>query len=297
MDGLAHGLVAAETEAHIAHTAAGERTGQVLLDPAHGLDEVDGVAVVLGHAGGHGEDVRVDDDVVRREAGLLREQVVAALGDGDAALEGVGLALLVEAHHHGGGTEATDDPGLPQELGLPLLQTDAVGDALALQALQARLDHAELAAVHHHRHTRDVGLGGDEVEELAHGLHAIDHALIEVHVDHLRAVLHLLAGHAHGLIVLAVLDQLAEGRAARDVRALADVDEVGTREDAEGFEAGVGGDHVDQMIRRSDNGMTSITREQGEGVVHVSLPQPPAPRYDPASFHNTRPPRSPSRWP
>ena len=66
--------------------------GRCCFDPAHGLDEVDGVAVVLGHAGGHGEDVRVDDDVVRREAGLLREQVVAAFGDGDAALEGVGLA-------------------------------------------------------------------------------------------------------------------------------------------------------------------------------------------------------------
>lgn len=81
----------------------------MLLDPAHGLDEVDGVAAVLGHAGGHGEDVRVDDDVVRRETGLLREQVITALRDLDAALVVVGLPLLVEAHHHGGGPEATDD--------------------------------------------------------------------------------------------------------------------------------------------------------------------------------------------
>jgi hypothetical protein len=140
---------------------------------------------------------------------------------------------------------------LPQELGLPFLQADAVGDALALQALQARLDHAELAAVHHHRHARDVGLRGDEVDELAHGLHAIDHALVEVHVDHLRAVLHLLAGHAHGLVVVAVLDQLAEGRAAGDVRALADVDEVAARENAEGLEAGVGGDGHVRMCSRN----------------------------------------------
>jgi hypothetical protein len=77
VDGLAHGFVAAEAEAHVAHATAHQGTGQVLLDPTHGLDVVDGVAVVLAHPRGHREDVRVDDDVVRREARLLREQVVA----------------------------------------------------------------------------------------------------------------------------------------------------------------------------------------------------------------------------
>ena len=164
---------------------------------------------------------------------FVGEQVVHALRDGDPSFVVVGLALLVEAHHHDGSAQALHDLGLAQELLLPFLQADAVGDALALQAFQARLDHAELAAVHHHRHARDVRLGSDEVEELAHGLHAIDQALVHVHVDHLRAVLHLLAGHVHGLVVVAVLDELAEGRAARDVGALADVDEVATLEDAE----------------------------------------------------------------
>jgi hypothetical protein len=37
-------------------------------DPAHRLDEVDGVVVVLLDAGGDGEDVRVEDDVFGREA-------------------------------------------------------------------------------------------------------------------------------------------------------------------------------------------------------------------------------------
>jgi hypothetical protein len=95
-----------------------------------------------------------------------------------------------------------------------------------LQAFQARHDHAELAAVHHHRHTCDVRLGSDEVEQFGHGLHAIDQTLVHVHVDDLRTVLHLLAGHVHGFVVVAVLDQLTEGRAAGDVGALTDVDEV-----------------------------------------------------------------------
>jgi hypothetical protein len=37
---------------------------QVLPDPARGLDEVDAVVVVFFDAGGDGEDVRVEDDVL-----------------------------------------------------------------------------------------------------------------------------------------------------------------------------------------------------------------------------------------
>jgi hypothetical protein len=42
--------------------------GQVLLDPARGLDEVDRVVVVLLDAGGDGEDVGVEDDVLGGKA-------------------------------------------------------------------------------------------------------------------------------------------------------------------------------------------------------------------------------------
>jgi hypothetical protein len=47
------------------------RVRQVLLDPARGVDEVDRVVVVFFDAGGDREDVRVEDDVFRREADLL----------------------------------------------------------------------------------------------------------------------------------------------------------------------------------------------------------------------------------
>jgi hypothetical protein len=180
---------------------------------------------------------------------LRGEQVVHALRNGDAAFVAVRLAFLVEAHHHGRCAQALHGAGMIEELLLPFLQADGVGDALALQAFQAGLDHLELAAVHHHRHTGDVRLRSDEVDEFAHGGHAIDEALVEVHVDDLRAVLHLLAGHAHGFLVVAVLDQSAEQGAAGDVGALTDVDEVATRENAERLEAGVGGDHGKMTYR------------------------------------------------
>ena len=50
------------------------------------LDEVDAVIVVLLDAGGDGEDVRVEDDVLGRKAGLLGQQLVGARADLDLAL-------------------------------------------------------------------------------------------------------------------------------------------------------------------------------------------------------------------
>ena len=92
------------------------RAGQVLLDPARRVDEVDRVVVVLLDAGGDREDVRVEDDVLGREADLVDQDAVGALADLDLALEGVGLALLVERHHHRGRAVAAHQLGLAQEL-------------------------------------------------------------------------------------------------------------------------------------------------------------------------------------
>ena len=71
VDGLAHGVVAAEGERDVRDAAGDQRAGQVLLDPAGGLDEVQAVVRVLLDARGDGEDVRVEDDVLGREADLL----------------------------------------------------------------------------------------------------------------------------------------------------------------------------------------------------------------------------------
>jgi hypothetical protein len=51
-------------------------SGICLLDLPGGLDEVQGVAVVLLDASGDREDVGIEDDVFGREAGLLGEQPV-----------------------------------------------------------------------------------------------------------------------------------------------------------------------------------------------------------------------------
>ena len=59
---------------------------------------------------------------------------------------------------------------------------------LALDAFQPGFDHREFRGIDHHRHAGDVGLGGDQVEEIHHRLCEIEQALVHVDVDDLRAV-------------------------------------------------------------------------------------------------------------
>ena len=62
---------------------------------------------------------------------------------------------------------------------------------------------------------------------------AVDHALVHVDVDDLRAVLDLLAGNREGGVVVAVLDQVAEPGGPRDVGPLPHVDEQAVLADGE----------------------------------------------------------------
>jgi hypothetical protein len=191
---------------------------------------------VLFDAGGHGEDVGVEDDVLGREAHFIDQDAVGALADLDLARKGVGLAFFVKGHHHGGGAIALDQLGVLLELLHALLHGDRVDDALALQAAQAGLDHVPLGAVHHHRHLGDVGLGGDQVQKAHHGGLAVQHGLVHVHVDDLGAVFHLLARHGQRLFVL-LEDQARKGLGAGDVGALAHVDEQRLIADEDGLQA------------------------------------------------------------
>ncbi len=71
VDGFAHRLVAAEGERHVGDAAGDLRKRQVLAYPGSRFDEVHRVVVVLLDARRNGEDVRVEDDVLGREADLF----------------------------------------------------------------------------------------------------------------------------------------------------------------------------------------------------------------------------------
>ena len=238
VDGFAHAVVAAKRERDVADAAGGVNEREALLRPAHGVDEVAPVAVVFLDAGGDGEDVGVEHDVFGREAGLFHQQPVAAFDDLLAPRKGIGLAALVEGHHHRRGAVAPAQPRLFQERFLAALEADRVDDALALHAAQAGFDHVPVAGVDHHRHAGDVRLGHGEVEEAPHRRHAVRHPFVHVHVDDLGAVLHLLAGDVQRCGEVAGLHQAAELRRAGHVGALADVHEQRLVVDAQRLQAG-----------------------------------------------------------
>ena len=225
--GLAHRLVAAEGEGEVADAARDLDVGAALLDLARRLDEVDAVVVVLLDAGGDGEDVGIEDDVLGREPDLVHQDVVGLGADLDLALLGVGLALLVERHDHDGGTVAAHLAGMLDERLDAFLHGDRVHDRLAGDALQPGLDHAPLGAVDHDRHAGDVGFGGDQLQERVHRQFGVQQALVHVDVDDLRAALDLLARDLDGGRVVAFQDQLLEAGRPGDIGALTDIDEGG----------------------------------------------------------------------
>ncbi len=223
--GFPHRLVAAEGEGEVRDTAGNVHMRQCRRDLTGGFDEIDAVIVMLLDAGRHGEHVRIEDDVFRRKASLLGQQLVGAGANLDFSRLGVGLALLVEGHDDDGRAIGSAKPGVMQKCRLAFLHRDRVDDRLALHAFQARLDHLPFGRVDHHRHAGDIRLGGDQVEVFDHRPLAIDQALVHVDVDHLRAVRHLVARNIQRCRIVASGDQLPEFGRAGDVGALADIDE------------------------------------------------------------------------
>ena len=222
---LAHRLVAAKRERQIRNTARDVHQRKPSFYFPRRFDEGDAIAVVLLDAGRHGEDIRVEDDVLGGKPDLRGQQLIGARADIDLALDGVGLALFVERHDDDGGAVAQHFARLLEERILTFLHRNGIDDRLALHAFQARLDHRPFRTVDHDGHTRDIGLRRDHIEKRRHRLFAVEQAFVHVHVDDLRAGLDLLARDDERCLIVVGLDQLAKLRRTRDVRALADIDE------------------------------------------------------------------------
>ena len=124
-----------------------------------GLEEIDGVVVVLLDAGRDREDVRIENDVFRGKADRLGQQLVRPRADAgrfsnraSAACPCSSNAMTTAA----GAVAACIEAGATQELRLAILERDGVDDAFALQALQAFLEDGPLRRIHHDRHLRQI---------------------------------------------------------------------------------------------------------------------------------------------
>ncbi len=183
------------------------------------------------------QNIRIEDDIRRIETDLVDKQTIRALTDLKLPVGLGGLAVLIERHDHHGRAVLVHDASLLQKVRLALLQTNTIRDAFALEDLEAGLDHGKVRRIDTNGHARHVRLTRQQVEELGHASHGVQHALVEVDVQDLRAILHLILGHLERRVVLVLLDELEELARAGHVAALADVDKVGVLADAEGLQA------------------------------------------------------------
>ena len=231
MHGFAHGFVAPKRKAHVADAAADEHARKFGLDAPRRVEIGQRVVVVLFDARGDGEDIGVKDDVLGQEAHLVGQDVISAVGDGYPVIGRFRLAVLVEGHDNDRRAVAPGQSRLADEFRLAFLQADRIDHALALDALQSGLDDAPFGGIDHDRHAGDIRFSGQQIEKADHRRLGVEHALVHVDIDHLRAVLHLLAGHFQRGGIVAIEDEPGETLGTGDIGALADVDEVRVRAD------------------------------------------------------------------
>ena len=236
VDGLAHGVVAAEGKGHITDTPGNQGVRKCLFYLLSRFDKVDSIIIVFINSCGDGKDIGVEDNVFGRNAHLLGQNPVGPGTNLDLACLGVGLAGFVEGHDDHGGAVLAAQPGMVDEHGLPLLHADGIHHPLALDALEPGLDDRPLGGVDHHGHPGDVRLRGAEIQEGGHGHFALQHGLVHVDVDHLRAVLDLASRDFERLVILPFQDQALKSGGTGDIGTLADVHEQRILADVERLE-------------------------------------------------------------
>ena len=214
---LAAGL--GQPEGDVGDAQHGAGPGEAFLQLGDGIDGLGRRAAVVVVAGGAGEDQRVPDDVLGRDAVLLGQQLVAALGDLDLGLGGDRLALLVDAADHQGGAVLVRQRRHRREPGLTVLEVDGVEDDLALRIREGGLEHRDVGGVDHQRHLHQLDR---DLQEVLHVADLIGVGVAEADIDEVGARLDLGPGDLGGLLPLLVHDQPLELAAADDVGALAD---------------------------------------------------------------------------
>ena len=193
---------------------------QVFSYPPRSFDEVDCVVIVLVDTGGDRENIRIKNNVFRRKTHALNQKAVSAFANFDLALESVSLPGFIESHHDHRRAITPAQRGLSQKFFFAFFQRDRVNDGFALYALQTCLDHTPFGGVDHDRHACNIRLGRDQIQEARHRSDRVEHRLIHIDVDDLRAIFNLLPRNSECLFVLLIEDHAREGFRARDIGAL-----------------------------------------------------------------------------
>ena len=199
-----------------------DEPGSSVLGPADRLDGLDAVAAEVFGARTEREGEHVEDEVGGVDAVALDREVVDAPADAELVVGDAGLALFVDGEDdHRGAVlpRQRHDAVEPLALGLALLEVGRVEDGLAAEVLETGLEHGGLGGV---EHQRERGLGREAARDLVHVDGAVAPDVVDAHVEHVRAFLHLLARHLHAGVPVGLEHRLAELLRAVGVGALAD---------------------------------------------------------------------------
>jgi len=238
VQGLAHPVVALKGEREVGDATGDVGQREFFTKGRGGLDHVEAVTVVFGNTGGHGEDVRVEDDVLGRHLDLVNQNAICPTANLYAAFDRVRLALFVKSHDDDCRTMVAAHGRLFAELLFAGLQRDRVDYRLSLEASQSSFDDVETRGVNHDRHAGDIGFGCEKAQESGHLSGRIEKALVHVDVDGLRPRSDLLARDIERFGVVSLGDQAAKFRRTEDVGAFADIDERDLIGKAQWFKAG-----------------------------------------------------------
>jgi len=134
--------------------------------------------------------------------------------------------LLVKAHHDNGRAKPLHLASMAQKHFLALFQRDGVDNALALNTFQSGLYHFPVTGIYHHRHTGNVGFGGNEIQEIGHLLRRLQQAVVHVYVYDDGPVFYLSARDHRRLIILLLFDESQKLARAGHIASLAHVHEI-----------------------------------------------------------------------
>ena len=173
-----------------------------------------------------GEDIHVENNVFRRNAGFGSQDSVGSAADFGLSGESRCLSLLVEGHHHHRRAQSVYFPRLSDELFLSLFEAYGVDYRLALCVLQPGEDRLPMRGVNHHGclcHSRVVRQASDEARHLGR---AVEHGVVHVYVDDRGPVLNLFRRDLQGLASLSCSDQPGEFPGAGDIRPFPYIGEI-----------------------------------------------------------------------
>ena len=139
-----------------------------------------------------------------------------------ASLSHARLVILVDSERNARGAVLSQQRTNAVHALLAILEVDRVDDRFSAVALQTFLDHARVGRV---KHDRRVHLTHEARGHLGHVLRAAASNKVHAHIEHLPAILDLLAGHRHQSVEVAFVEQTLEFARSVGVGALGDNEE------------------------------------------------------------------------